>query len=125
MSQSTSPIQAGPLKSLLVASAVAVLILLTVAAVKSWHELEVARARQALLEEKIDDAVQGNNRLAERIRRLQEDPAALERVAREQLGLVRPGEVVIVLPGARRVSSVADSTEPAKVEEAVPNGPEG
>ena len=36
--------------------------------------------------------------MRQRIRALQEDPAALERVAREDLGLVRPDEVVLVLP---------------------------
>ncbi len=49
-------------------------------------ELEYQRA--ALLEE--------NRRLREEIRRLY-DPAYIERVAREELGLVRPGEIAVVL----------------------------
>ncbi len=32
------------------------------------------------------------------VQRLRDDPAALERIAREELGLTRPGEVVFLLP---------------------------
>jgi cell division protein FtsB len=41
-----------------------------------------------------------NAELLEQIRRLQHDPAAIEEVAREELGLVRPGEVLIVVRDA-------------------------
>ncbi len=63
---------------------------------------ELEHQRRALLEE--------NRRLREEIRRLH-DPAYVERLAREQLGLVRPGEIAVVLvpepapspsPGPRR-----------------------
>jgi cell division protein FtsB len=36
--------------------------------------------------------------LEERVRSLQDDPLARERIAREKLGLVKPGEVVFLLP---------------------------
>ncbi len=49
---------------------------------------ELEHQRRALLEE--------NRRLREEIRRLYE-PAYVERLAREQLGLVRPGEIAVVL----------------------------
>ncbi len=40
------------------------------------------------------------DRLRERARRLREDPAAIEELARRELGLVRPGEtLVFVVPG--------------------------
>ena len=39
--------------------------------------------------------------LREEIRRLQEDPRVQERWVREELGFVRPGEVVYVFPGDR------------------------
>ena len=35
------------------------------------------------------------------MRRLNEDPATIESVAREQLGLIRPGEVVFILKDAK------------------------
>jgi cell division protein FtsB len=38
-----------------------------------------------------------NARLRESSRRLREDPTTIEAVAREDLGLIRPGEVVVVV----------------------------
>jgi cell division protein FtsB len=38
-----------------------------------------------------------NDRLREEIRRLTEDPAAIEEIARRELGLIRPGEKVFIL----------------------------
>jgi cell division protein FtsB len=38
-----------------------------------------------------------NAGLREQARRLQEDPATIEGVARQDLGLIRPGEILIVV----------------------------
>ena len=38
-----------------------------------------------------------NAGLREQARRLQDDPAAIEAVARQELGLIRPGEVLVVV----------------------------
>jgi len=38
-----------------------------------------------------------NARLREDVRRLREDPAAIEEVARRELGLIRPGEKVFII----------------------------
>ena len=38
-----------------------------------------------------------NARLRDEIRRLREDPGAIEYVARKDLGLARPGEIVVVI----------------------------
>ena len=47
-------------------------------------------------------AVQNENAgLREQIRRLQSDPDAIEAVAREELGLIRPGELLVIVNGAR------------------------
>jgi cell division protein FtsB len=40
---------------------------------------------------------QENARLREEIRRLREDPSRIESVAREELGLIRPGEVLFIV----------------------------
>lgn len=48
----------------------------------------------------IDALKTANAALREEARRLTEDPAAIERVARRDLGLIRQGEVVVVIrPG--------------------------
>lgn len=77
---------------------VGALLLLAVAAVKSWQDLAVARARQAALEQAITEAEGRIEQLHGKIERLKTDPSTLERLAREQLGMVRQGDVVIVLP---------------------------
>ncbi|HVF60049.1 MAG TPA: septum formation initiator family protein [Thermoanaerobaculia bacterium] len=74
------------------------LLLLALAGVKSWQDLAAARAREAALE---GENVESEERIAQlqgQIERLKSDPSTLERLAREELGLVRPGDVVIVLP---------------------------
>jgi cell division protein FtsB len=38
-----------------------------------------------------------NARLREEVRRLNDDPAAIEEVARRELGLIRPGEKVFII----------------------------
>jgi cell division protein FtsB len=43
------------------------------------------------------DLARENERLRREVRALQGDPAALERAAREDLGYVRPGEIVLKL----------------------------
>ncbi len=40
---------------------------------------------------------QENARLRDDIRRLKEDPASVEAIAREELGLIRPGEVLFII----------------------------
>ncbi len=42
-----------------------------------------------------------NAGLREQIRRLREDPASIEAVARQDLGLVRPGEILFVVKDVR------------------------
>jgi cell division protein FtsB len=61
--------------------------------------LETIRARRQY------DAVAGalaatrteNAHLREQIRRLKEDPASVEAIAREELGLIRPGELLFIV----------------------------
>ena len=43
------------------------------------------------------DLARDNERLRREVRALQGDPAALEQAAREELGYVRPGEIVLKL----------------------------
>lgn len=57
------------------------------------------RQIQALSEE-IEKLKQENQQLTERIRDLRSDPGAIEELAREQLHLGRPGEVIVTLPPA-------------------------
>jgi cell division protein FtsB len=77
---------------------VALLGLLAVAGVKSYHDLAMVRQHEAQLAVEIGAAEGRIDTLQQRVERLDLDPLTLERLAREDLGMVLPGDVVIVLP---------------------------
>jgi cell division protein FtsB len=66
---------------------------------RRWLELEREVKR---VEQENRDLERENARMRREVRALTGDPAALERAAREDLGYVRPGEIVLKLDeGAR------------------------
>jgi len=62
--------------------------------------LKLRRQREQLARaaEEVAELEAANKRLAAEVDALRSDPRALEKVAREELNLVKPGEVVLVLP---------------------------
>jgi cell division protein FtsB len=54
---------------------------------------EAAQAQQ-----QIDQINKENRELLERVKELKTDPAAIEQIAREEMGLARPGEYIFRLP---------------------------
>jgi cell division protein FtsB len=72
--------------------------LLGIAAWKGSRDLAAARERERLLETRIEETRGRIDGLRGRIDRLRSDPGTLERLAREDLGMVRPGDVIIELP---------------------------
>lgn len=56
-----------------------------------------AREQYRLLEESLAAARAENARLRAQARRLREDPAAIEEIARRELGLIRPGEKLFII----------------------------
>lgn len=113
MSQATSTTRSEPHRPILGAAVVLFVALLGIASLKSYRDLEVARARQGDLEGKIRDTRTGIDHLKRRIDRLKGDPAILERLAREDLGLVYPDDVIIELPQPAAAPAVAPPTAPA------------
>ncbi len=61
--------------------------------------LETMRARKQYAEvsASLEALRQENDRLRDEMHRLTDDPAMIESVARQELGLVRPGELVFVV----------------------------
>jgi cell division protein FtsB len=88
----------GSIRPILGASVLLFLTVLGIAGVKSSHDLRSARQRKLLLETRIEASETEIERLHTRIERLRSDPGLLERLAREDLGMVRPGDVIIELP---------------------------
>jgi cell division protein FtsB len=64
------------------------------------ENLRARRASRELMAD-VDRLRAENATLREQVRRLREDPAAIESVAREELGLIRPGELLILLRNAK------------------------
>jgi cell division protein FtsB len=60
-------------------------------------QLMAQRRKAELLQQEIQNLRGENQRLAEEIAALRSDPRAIERLAREQLGLARPGETIFVV----------------------------
>ena len=56
-----------------------------------------AREQYRTLEQSLAGARGENARLREEARRLREDPAAIEDIARRELGLIRPGEKLFIV----------------------------
>jgi len=88
----------GSFRPVLVASVLLFLAVLGITGVKGSHDLTAARQRKRTLETRIESTEAEIDRLHSRIERLRSDPGLLERLAREDLGMVRPGDVIIELP---------------------------
>lgn len=128
----------------LIGAAVAALLLLLagLAGAKSLRDLKAAHERERNLEDRIAATHDQIESLRNRIERLRGDPGLLERLAREELGFVRPKDVIIELPipaeaaapplappGATATPLAAgpsdDSVGPPAGDEALPRRPAG
>jgi cell division protein FtsB len=96
MLSSASPIWRRALNFLLV---FATAVLLADALVGERGLVATTRARRSSdeLVEKVDWLRRENRQLRDTIKRLREDPTTIESLAREELGLIRPGEVLVVV----------------------------
>ena len=73
-------------------------LVLGIAGTRSYRDLLAVKNREAEIRQGIVGAEQRIEALERQIDALENDPATLERLAREDLGLVMPGDVVILLP---------------------------
>lgn len=67
---------------------------------KGFLETLKARRQHQEMAASVDVIRRENARLREEVRRLKEDPAEIESVAREELGLIRPGELLFIIRDA-------------------------
>ena len=86
-----------------------VLGLLGAMAIEPTRQLLEQRERISTMAADLQDIERSNQRLSARIDRLK-DPDFLEHRAREQIGLVRPGETaIVVMPPSKRAAIREDS----------------
>lgn len=65
--------------------------------VKSRSEVQIELQQRQQLQTEIEQIQNFNSALADEVRRLQSDPATIERAARERLNMARPDEQVLIL----------------------------
>jgi len=102
----------GRFRSILIFASVALVLFLLVAGFRGYRDLTLAKAREAQLEEAIGRTEEEIGRLERKVERLQTDPVMLERLAREELGMVRPGEVVVLLEPEGAVPPATPTSRP-------------
>lgn len=88
-------------RRLVLGAAIAIAVIVVGMAVFGTEGLKQYRrlnAEAAALTEQNQALVEENRRLTEEVKRLKSDPAYLEKVARDQLGHVSPGETVYLVP---------------------------
>ena len=73
-----------------------------------------ARADAERLRQEIHNINEENQSLSGEVRALKTDPAAVEKVAREDMGLARPGELVFRLPDAKQNPQESQTVPPQK-----------
>ena len=92
----------------------ATVVLLVDALIGEKGLMERMRARQEFETQlaALESLRAGNAQLRDKARRLREDPSAIESIAREELGLIRPGELLFILrdvkPAARDPKPVSN-----------------
>ena len=73
----------------------AIILILAATAIVPLRQYLTQRSEIGSLERKIEALIQERNRLELRVEQLN-DPQELERIARECLGMVKPGEIAFV-----------------------------
>lgn len=91
----------------LVAGGLALLLLVGVFGDKGLLQLWRLRAEVEALHRDVQALEAENERLSRAIAAFRDDPSVLERIAREELGLVRPGERVLRFPKSARPDTAA------------------
>lgn len=74
------------------------MLVLTFVSDRGWFAVREKAAEYRALEDRIEQMEEENSALAEEIDSLRYDADEVERRAREQLKLARPGEVILVIP---------------------------
>jgi len=65
---------------------------------RGYVDVRRSRAELRMLQHEVDEQLDVVRALKDEVQALQEDPTALERIAREELGLGRKGEIQFLLP---------------------------
>ena len=73
---------------------------------RGYRDVQQGRREFEDLRARLDAQQDRVTALKREVQRLREDPGALERIAREELGYAKPGEVIFLLPGEEPVGTI-------------------
>ncbi len=108
----TSPPTRGRFRAILGYASLALVIFLLITGFRGYRNLTLAKEREARLTEEIERTELEIQHLARKVERLRTDPVLLERLAREELGMVKPEDVVVLVepesPPARSTATAPD-----------------
>ena len=107
--QNETKSQESSFRTYLFGTCAVVFAVLVLAGYDGSRDLARLKAREAQLEGRLRRTEAGIAELGDRIRNLRTDPYTLERVAREELGLSFPGEIVVILPPAESAEATTAS----------------
>jgi cell division protein FtsB len=95
------------------AAALALLLLQDVFGTHGVLAMRHAQKEASSAKKEIDQINQENQQLQDRVNSLKTDPQAIERIAREEMGLARPGEYIFKTSPRPAENAPAPSTQPA------------
>lgn len=72
-----------------------------------------SKVQMQAIQAKIDKLDQENRDLQQRIENLKTNPSAIEKIARDRMGLARPGELIFRLPDTKTGQSSAGTAIPS------------
>ncbi len=94
-----------------------ILVINALAGANGLIDLLNTRNKHAILVADLSRLRAENESLRKTARRLQEDPRAIEEIARDELGLIKPGELLLVFTNDHpKYSDAVDSNLPTNIE---------
>ncbi len=99
--------------SLLLVAALALLLLQDIFGTHGLIAMRRSQKEAKQVQKEISQLDEENRKLEEKVQGLKSDPAAIERIAREEMGLARPGEYIFKLPPKSPASDAPTSDTPA------------
>ncbi len=79
---------------------------------KGYLQMKKSEAQNQKLRQDIEQVKQENQQMMGEIRSLKTDPKTIERIAREELGMVKPGEIKITTAKPEAKSPSPPTSEP-------------
>lgn len=94
--------------------ALALLLLQDIFGTHGLVAMHRSKKNAAQIQQEIDRIDQENQQLQDGVKALKSDPAAIERIAREEMGLARPGEYIFKISPKAPNSDASASKSPTK-----------